>query len=111
MGGKWQVSVDGGMVPIWAPDGKAIFYVHDDKMMSVSIEADSNKITAGLPRQLFDLPSSRRAERDLRTFDIAPDGKRFVLMRSGSPGVGRRQINVILNWPADLQAKVPLAKP
>jgi hypothetical protein len=81
--------------------------VHDDKMMRVSIEADSNKITAGLPRQLFVLPSSRRAERDLRTFDIAPDGKRFVLMRSTSPGIGRRQINIILHWAEELQTRIP----
>jgi serine/threonine-protein kinase len=106
-GGKWQVSTDGGIVPVWAPDGKAIFYVQGDAMMAVSIEADETKITAGVPRKLFDFPPGRRAERDLRTFDITPDGKRFVLMRSASPGMGRRQINVVLNWSQELQSRIP----
>ncbi len=106
-GGKWQVSVDGGIVPVWAPDGKAIYYVRDDAMMAVSIESDEAKITAGASRKLFDFPPGRRAERDLRTFDIAPDGKRFVLMRSASPGMGRRQINVVLNWSEELKTRFP----
>ncbi len=106
-GAKWQVSVDGGIVPLWAPDGKELYYVHGDEMMAVSIDAAETKITAGAPRKLFEFPPGRRAERDLRTFDITPDGKRFVVLRSANPGLGRRQINVILNWSEELKAKVP----
>jgi serine/threonine-protein kinase len=106
-GVKRQVSVDGGIVPVWAPDAKAIYYVRDDAMMAVPIEADETKITVGIPRKLFEFPPGRRAERDSRTFDIAPDGKRFVLMRSANPGMGRRQINIVLNWSEELQRRVP----
>jgi serine/threonine-protein kinase len=106
-GPKWQVSVDGGVVPLWAPDSKEVFYVRDDAMMAVSIEANETKITAGIPRKLFEFPPGRRAERDLRTFDIMPDGRRFVLLRSASPGMGRRQINIVLNWSEELKARVP----
>jgi Tol biopolymer transport system component len=106
-GAKWQVSVEGGIVALWAPDGKELYYVRGDEMMAVSIDAAETKITAGVPRKLFDFPPGRRAERDLRTFDITPDGKRFVVLRSANPGMGRRQINVILNWSEELKAKVP----
>jgi serine/threonine-protein kinase len=109
-GGKWQVSVDGGLVPVWAPDGKTVYYVREEAMMAVSIEAGETTITAGIPRKLFERPPGRRAERDLRTFDIAPDGKRFVLMRSANPGMGRRQINVVLNWSQELQLRVPVGR-
>ena len=110
-GGKWQISVDGGIVPVWAPDGKEIYYVHDVSMMAVSVEGSETKITAGAPRKLFDFPPGRRSERDLRSFDITPDGKRFVLLRSANPGVGRRQINVILHWTSELEAKLPAKQP
>jgi serine/threonine-protein kinase len=109
-GGKWQVSVDGGIVPVWSPDGKELFFVRGDTMMSVTIDAREGQVTAGTPKKLFDFPPGRRAERDLRTFDITPDGKRFVLMRSATPGLGRREINVVLNWNAELDAKMPARK-
>jgi hypothetical protein len=104
---KWQVSVDGGLVPLWAPNGKEIYYVRGDVMMAVSIEAKETQIVPGIPRKLFDIPPGRRSERDSRSFDIAPDGKRFVLMRSANPGQGRRHINVVLNWSEELKARVP----
>jgi len=106
-GGKWHVSAEGGIVPVWSPDGKELFFVREDAMMAVSIETTETQITAGAPRKLFDFPPGRRIERDSRSFDIAPDGKRFVLMRSATPGMGRRQINVVLNWSEELKAKVP----
>jgi hypothetical protein len=112
-GGKWHVSVEGGIVPVWSPDGKELYFVRDDTMMAVAIEASETQITAGLPglpRRLFDFPPGRRSERDSRSFDIAPDGKRFVLMRSATPGMGRRQINVVLNWSEELKGKVPSGK-
>ena len=106
-GGKWQVSGDTGLVPVWSPDGKELFFVRGDTMMSVSIEASETNITAGAPKKLFEFPPGRRSERDIRSFDIAPDGKRFILMRSANPGVGRRNINVVFNWSEELKAKVP----
>ncbi len=109
-GGKWHVSAEGGIVPVWSPDGKELFFVRDDSMMAVTIEANENQITAGAPRKLFDFPPGRRSERDARSFDITPDGSRFLLVRSATPGLGRRNINVVLNWSAELQAKAPLPR-
>jgi len=106
-GGKWQVSGDTGLVPVWAPDGRELFFVRGDTMMSVSIEASEMNITAGAPKKLFDFPPGRRSERDIRSFDITPDGKQFILMRSANPGVGRRNINVVLNWSEELKARAP----
>ena len=72
-------------------------------MMVVPIEIADANMTAGVPRKLFDLPPSRSFERDFPTFDITPDGKRFVVFTSAAPGAGRRQINIVLNWLQDLQ--------
>ena len=48
-----------------------------------------------------------------RTYDIAPDGQRFLMLREGvtddtdDPFAGLTQIHVILNWFEELQARVP----
>lgn len=109
-GGKWHVSLEGGLAPVWSPDGRELFFVRNDAMMVVSIEANETQVTAGPPRKLFNFPPGRRSERDIRSFDIAPDGKRFVLMRSATPGIGRRQINIVLNWSEELKASVPMER-
>ncbi len=109
-GGKWHVSLEGGIVPVWSPDGKELFFVRGDSMMAVAIEASETQITSGAPKKLFDFPPGRRSERDTRSFDIAPDGMRFVLIRSATPGLGRRHINVVLNWSEELKSKVPIGK-
>jgi len=108
-GGKWQVSGENGLSPVWSADGKELFFVRGESMMVVAIEASDTHVTPGTPKKLFDLPPSRRGERDSRSFDIAPDG-RFVLMRSATPGLGRRNINVVLNWSEELKSKVPIGK-
>jgi serine/threonine-protein kinase len=108
---KWQVSVDGGNMPLWSPDGKELYFVQGSAMMAVSIESRDAQFAAGMPRKLFDFPLSRPFEHDTPSFDITPDGKRFVVIRTAASGSGRRQINVVLNWSQELQAKVPLVKP
>ena len=50
-GGKWQVSTDGGIMPVWARDGSELYYVDSDASATlignvgtpVSIDIDSNK--------------------------------------------------------------------
>lgn len=40
-GGKWQVSIGGGIYPRWRRDGKELFYVApNNKLMAVPIQAD-----------------------------------------------------------------------
>ena len=48
-----------------------------------------------------------------RTYDIAPDGQRFLMLKPGTPGDadepfgGLTQIHIVLNWLEELRARVP----
>jgi hypothetical protein len=43
-----------------------------------------------------------------RHFDVAPDGKRFlVVLPEGADGAQRTTINVVLHWQEELNAKLP----
>jgi len=105
VGGIWQISTDGGLVPLWSPDGKEVFFVNGDTMMSVPIEFAEGQVIPSAPKKLFDIPPGRRSERDLRSFDITPDGSRFILLRSAALGLGRRSINIVLNWTEELKSR------
>jgi len=39
-GGKWQISTEGGVEPVWARNGRELFYRNGDQMMAVEITTD-----------------------------------------------------------------------
>ena len=46
--GMWQVSTAGGVRPLWAPDGREVFYLTSAGVMGVPVEAGAN-FTPGTP--------------------------------------------------------------
>ncbi len=81
--GKWQVSSDGGYSPLWARNGRELFYVNGNfDMMAVSVAAGS-RAAAGPAQQAVLRWATRlymsRAE-FYTPFDVGPDG-RFIMAR------------------------------
>ena len=50
--GKWQVSGNGGAQPRWSKDGKELFYVERDTLMTVAV-ATTPSFTSGAVTRLF----------------------------------------------------------
>ena len=97
--GKWQVSRDGGQNPVWGPDGRELFYRSLNMLMVVSIE-DQPSFLPGLPEELF---SWSRANGTGVTYDVSPDGQRFLLNRAGDTEEAASQIIVVQNWFEELR--------
>ncbi|HKN45900.1 MAG TPA: hypothetical protein VJW23_18455, partial [Propionibacteriaceae bacterium] len=96
--GKRQISIDGGMQPLWRRDGQELFYLSPQgQLMAVDVHvSESTSIETGAPRALFRTglnPSVQVGE-----YGVAPDGKRFLFMEP----VGDRNppISLLLNWQA-----------
>jgi len=102
-GGKSQVSTDGGTQPRWNHNGRELFFRSGDKMMAVDLET-STAFRPGAAHMLFEKAAS--------DYDVAPDGRRFLMLRPPAVGVGGagNELHVILNWFEDLRRKVPLGK-
>jgi len=105
---KRQISVDGGDQPLWAPNGKRLFYVNGNRLMSVDLNTDSG-LNPGRPRALFERTlSSSSADSGQwgHTYAVFPDGKRFLFVENAArPEV--RELRVVLNWFEELKARVP----
>ncbi len=100
-GGRWQISTTGGSGPVWARNGRELFYANGDQMMAVDITADED-FTAGNPKLLFEdrgMPLGAAAN-----YDVSLDGERFVMVQPQPAG---RQLNVVLNWFEELKRLVP----
>ena len=81
--GRWQVSVDGGREPLWSPGGQELFYRSSTGVIAVNVQL-SPVFTAAPPQQLL---SGNDVSSGYQTYDISPDGQRFIMMKSpsGSP--------------------------
>jgi eukaryotic-like serine/threonine-protein kinase len=95
-GFKRQVSLAGGFVPRWSPDGSELFYVAPDgTVMAVTITARGAALDIGVPTPLFrpglGQPNSAR-------YDVFP-GNRFMVRVRQEPN----SISVILNGADELR--------
>ena len=113
LGERHQISTDGGVDPLWSPDGQALYYRGTgrytlDDMRFVSIDPGS-PFSVGNPQVLFARASFRPAGGG-RQHDITPDGQRFLMLstRSETDAGASPQINVVLNWFEELKARVPV---
>jgi hypothetical protein len=105
-GGKWQISTDGGNEPLWARNGRELFYRNGDKVMAVDITTQPS-FQAGTPRMLFEGEYERRNNET--NFDISPDGQRFLMIKpSEQQAQAATQIHVVLNWFEELKRRVPV---
>jgi len=103
--GRWQVSTDGGSVPLWHPNGRELFYIDTaDHVLRVPLQPAAS-FAFGKPSLAFDF-SDRPAASPYRNYDIGPDG-RFVVVKETQRGRTSLQFIVRLNWFEDVKARLP----
>lgn len=98
-GGRWQVSTVGAQMPRWRRDGREIFYTSPDgRLMAAAVDAQGTTFNVGTVRELFQLP---RLVGLRYSYDITPDGSRFLVAAAGDQQTPL--INLIVNWTASLK--------
>jgi eukaryotic-like serine/threonine-protein kinase len=94
--GKWMVSSGGGTEPRWSRDGKELFYLAGQTLMAVPVTL-SPTFSLGPPVKLFDTVVQSGYTNESDIWQVAPDGKRF-LMLPADPGQTGPALQVIVNW-------------
>ena len=93
-GSRWLISADGGDDPVWSPDGRELLYRRGDALISVRVQTSPVFAVESQTRLFEGMRGLPTAERQ---FDISPDGRHFVMVRtSAAPGTPR--LNLVLNW-------------
>ncbi len=116
--GKWQVSLRGGLMPVWSRDGRELFYVATGpeglRMMAVEYGGET-AFTASRAERLFTLPGPVDLGGVFRNWDVAPDGRRFVVLREAEgnaspadPRQGPTRLVYVANWFTELAERVPV---
>jgi serine/threonine-protein kinase len=103
-GGKQQISLDGGTAPLWAPNGREIFFRNGNAVLSADISL-TPQVRVGRSRVLF-TGNYALAILDGPVYDVTPDGNAFVMVQPYEENVVSRMI-VIVNWFDELRRLVP----
>lgn len=100
-GAKWQVSIGGGTQPRWSRDGKTIYYVaNNNELMAVEVDGRGSRVEAKTPRALFRVNLVIGSRQGYYEYDVAPDGKRFLVNTASEADQPRAAL--ITNWNAEL---------
>jgi eukaryotic-like serine/threonine-protein kinase len=108
---RQQISPAGGSQPRWARDGRELFYTRlDGALISVPVSPGPT-FTWGTSTPMFAgryFNGSAVLSRG-GTFDVTPDGRRFLMLKQGGPEqpVEPPTVVVVKNWIEELRRLVP----
>jgi hypothetical protein len=91
------VSTNGGIMPVWADDGRELFFVDDDRgLVAAQVDTDSGfQVTER--EILFTVPRGFKTSASNILFDVSPDGQRFLMARIPEfAGGGETPIQMVL---------------
>ena len=98
------VSAGPGTEPVWARDGRRLFYRNGSEMFEVEVTTGPS-FTASTPRLLFDEPYRTNPD-GLANYDVSIDGERFLMMSGSS--TTEASIVLVQNWHQELLERVPV---
>jgi serine/threonine-protein kinase len=105
--GRTLISTAGGVSPVWARDGRTLFYRDRQTIMAVPVRG-STPADWGKPERVTE--GSYFWINGPTMFDVAPDG-RFLMLKanSGNAATGApKDIIVVQNWFEELKRLVPV---
>jgi serine/threonine-protein kinase len=114
--GRIQISTRGGTRAAWARNGRELFYLDESGLLtSVSVQTNGATFTAGAPTRILNTryyAGSTILGLDLRAYDVAPDGQRFLMIKeTAAPNQKSTETQasliVVLNWLEELKQRLP----
>jgi serine/threonine-protein kinase len=96
-----QISTDGGTVPVWARDGRHLYYRGAGPAVMAVDSVGAGWAGVANPRRVADAPRMG----PVQGYDVMPDGRFLVV--DGQNHAGRSELRVVLNWFNELRQKVP----
>jgi eukaryotic-like serine/threonine-protein kinase len=104
----YLVSAGEGEQPAWSPDGRELYYRRGHDMMVVPVRPGGTAFGTPAPTVLFTGTFFRDASGD-QDYDVARDG-RFLMMRPVALAESNVRIHVVLDWLADVRARLDRAR-
>ena len=109
--GRRPVSPGLGTDPVWSPDGQTLYYRSGSQFLAVGVATEPAFAVLSAPDVLFDRPEYTRYQNPgpVRTWDIHPDGSRFIMVKFGDESggvVGFSGAYLVTNWFEELRQRM-----
>ncbi|UCF38283.1 MAG: protein kinase [Acidobacteriota bacterium] len=100
-GGKWQISTAGGDLARWSRDGRHLYYLWENTLWKVAVEAGDASLEVSRPEELLVLDGAFQDE-----WDLSPDESRLfrVRLEKGGATGGPNLVKMAFSWFQDLDA-------
>ena len=72
---KWQVSNAGGLAPVWARDGRELYYLRGSMLVAVPVDIKAANFSIGTARELFTMPTTQGIPKEAANYDVSADGR------------------------------------
>jgi len=99
--GRTRVSASGGVEPRWAHSGRELFFRNGDSVYVVPVTTGA-EFHAGPPHVQF---GGSFVAGNPTNWDVAPDGQRFVMVRTPTGATEGGSLNLVLHWFDQLRAQ------
>ncbi len=100
-----QVSTDGGLDPVFAHNGRELFYRNGaNELVAVQFTEDPTFATVR-EEVLFPMDGYLTASAHAM-YDVSPDDRRFVMLRTGDEGAASAEVHLVTNWFEELRERM-----
>ena len=106
-GGKRQISIAGGQLPVWSRNGRELFPESGQPHHGDGLYGDGRLFH---PRQVARVVQSGTSRCRVLNYDLAPDGRRFAIFPELKPPAeekGDVHVTFLLNFFDELRRRVP----
>ena len=113
LGGRWQISTNGGTTPRWSPSGHDLLYQSGDQILAASYTVKGDTFVADKPRVWIAKLGAAPTGLVGSTWDLARDGKRVVVVtpvESADAPKQEHEVVFVQNFFDELRRRVPLGK-
>lgn len=101
---KTPISIDGGSEPVWARDGRRLYFRNGSHVIAADIDLPQRQ-RAGAPIRVADGPYQTGAMAGLPNFDVGADGRLLLIVQAAAQSQPRR-LSVIVNWFDDIAQRL-----
>jgi serine/threonine-protein kinase len=92
-----QVSTNGGTEPVWARDGRTLFYRSGRELLAAPV-VDMATVRFGTVRQVVEGTPVEAGTLDTANYDVMSATPRFVMIANASSAAPTPDLRVIVNW-------------
>ncbi len=107
--GKWQISTNGGINPVWARSGREIFFVSQARDMIVASLSLGSTVDVEQRETLFNVNElGLEARANYASYDVDVDDQSLIMIQFGAGADGVESSFVLVqDWLVEARARLP----